>query len=237
MLFSRSTKIACYILCALLVLSCGSVYATWNYAQGESTPIEQTLKLDIFPWVGSDVLPEEDEVGENHRTLIDMIINGEGVGLNTSNSYLNKQISNRRKGSLFVPSRDTLGSMAVTQGDQLYELFGLTTSNLEFLIHFISDTEYHIFTTGVYLGEKGSYSIFGSTPGKPTTPIGDYIFPIYRTVVTKTNGTWAAVETQEGSAISAWYEESSSNSDRTQIPSFNPDSWVAVNMTEQTEIE
>jgi hypothetical protein len=211
----------------VLLLSLGGVCATWNYAQGAPNPINETLKINVFPWSGSEVLPEDDEIGENHRTLIDTIINGPGIGLNTSNSYLNQQIKKRRDGSLLVPKRDTLGSMAVTQGDELYELFGLTTSNLDFLIHFISDTEYYLFTTGVDLGEKGSYSIFGSTPGSPTTPIGQYIFPIYRTLVQKIDGRWAAIETLEGSAKSAWYEESSRDSDRTQIPSFDPDTWTS----------
>ncbi len=225
-MFSRGVRFFSCVICAILLLSVGGVYATWNYAQGSVKSAEESLKLNVFPWTGSEVLPEEDEVGENHRTLIDMIINGKGVGLNTSNSYLNKQIDKRQDGGWFVPSRDTLGSMAVTQGDQLYELFGLTTSNLEFLIQFVSSNEYYLFTTGVYLGEKGSYSILGSKPGSPTTPIGQYIFPIYRTVIRKTNGTWEAIETEEGSAKSAWYEESSSDSDRTQIPSFDPDTWV-----------
>lgn len=226
-MFSRTMRIMCCIMGMALLLSIGGVYATWNYAQGTPNPINNTLKIKFFPWNGSEVLPEDDEIGENHRTLIDTIINGKDIGLNTSNSYLNKQIKKRKDGSLLVPKRDTLGSMAVTQGDELYKLFGLTTSNLDFLIQFVSDTEYYLFTTGVDLGEKGSYSIFDSTPGSPTTPIDQYISPIYRTRVQKINGKWTAVETQEGSAKSAWYEESSRDSDRTQIPSFDPDSWIS----------
>ena len=123
-------------------------------------------------------MPEDSEEGLNHRALIEKIINGQSIGLNSSDSYLNKQIESRLDGSLLVPSRDTLGSMAVTQGDELNDLFSLETEGVAFLIHMVSDTEYHLYTTSVYLGERGEINSFtgkNKTPGNPTTPIGEYI--------------------------------------------------------------
>ena len=229
----RFIKSITLVMALVLILSVTGVYSSWRYAREPIVPTSATLEIGIFPWAGSDILPEEDEIGQNHRTLIDAIINGEGIGLNTSNSYLNKQIEERKDGgSGWNNGRDTIGSMAVTQGDELNDLFALSTANLTFLIHFVSDTEYHIYTTGVYLGERGSqFMNINTKDGSPTTPIGQYIFPIYRTIAVKTDGIWKAVETKEGSAKSAWYEESRRNANATEIPSFDPDTWAEGNLT------
>ena len=226
----KSVRLLALVLCLLTVCSVGGVYATWKYSSGGVNPatLEFPVRLGEFNWAGSGDLPTDDAIGENHISLIDQIINHPEHGLNTSGSYLNDQIKDRQNGG-WGWKRDTLGSMAVTQSDELNEIFGLEASNLDFLIQFTSSSEYYIFTTGVDLGERGAINFWGnnSKPGKPTTPIGENIHPIYRTKVVKTNGVWAAVETVEGYAKSAWYEESRSNANATQIPSFDPDTFQA----------
>lgn len=213
------------------MLSVGGVFATWQYA--EESPEEVTLEVGIrvgeFNWAGSGDLPVDGDIGEDHIALINQILNHTEHGLNAGNrSYLNEQIADRQDGGLGWSGRDTLGSMAVTQSDELEEIFGLAASKLTFLLYFESDSVYYLFTTNVYLGERGEVNILGYNrkPGNPTVPIGEEIYPIYRTKLVKTDGTWAAVETQLGHATSAWYEESRRNSNATQIPSFDPDTFV-----------
>lgn len=210
-----------------LVLSVGGTYATWQYSIGAVPPFETqlTFKVGDFFWEGSGDLPTDNAIGENHMLLIDNIINHPEHGLNRSSSYLNDQISNRKSSWTSGGSRDTLGSMAVTQSDELTEIFGLSSSKLAFLIKFEDDNTYSLFTTGVYLGERGKVNWLNQRveDGKPTVPIGDYVYPVYKTVVKKVNGTWVAQSTVEGYAVSAWYEESRSNINLTQIPSFDPD--------------
>lgn len=221
------------ILTIAILCSVSGVYASWNYAQGMTESVLAVFKFSVFPWTGSDILPEDNQVGENHRTLIDTIINGPGIGLNTSKSYLNKQIDKRKDGGVgWSGGRDTLGSVSVSQGDELNELFALESSNLEFLVHFVNDNTYEIFTTGVDLGERGTIDWLGRNddPGKPNIALGEYIYPIYKTTVVKNNGTWEAVETALGCAKSDWYDESRRNENATQIPSFDPDTWVEAEM-------
>lgn len=225
------TKRLLPLMIALLsFVSVGGVFATWKYASTGPMPVtkELSIRMGEFNWAGSGDLPTDDAIGENHLSLIDQIINHPEHGLNTSRSYLNEQIADRQDGGIgWSGGRDTLGSMAVTQSDELTEIFGLASFSLDFLIQFKSSTEYYIFTTGEYLGERGEINIWGNnkTPGKPATPIGQSIYPIYRTKVVKTNGVWAAVETKIGYASSAWYEESRRNATATQIPSFDPDTF------------
>ena len=46
----------------LFVISIGGTWATWYYARGNCADVYVNLPLDIFPWQGSDILPEEDQV-------------------------------------------------------------------------------------------------------------------------------------------------------------------------------
>ena len=211
------SKILPLCLCLILLFSVSGVYATWRYAESSlgSSSDMSPLEMDIFHWQGSDVLPDEEETGNAHANLIDNLINGERIGLNSPDSYLNEQIAYREDRF----NRDTLGSMAITQGTALTELFDLNTENVTFLIQMVSDTQYYIFTTSLDLGENGS----------PNYRIGSTISPIYRTTVVKTNGTWVATATEEGAATSAYYEESQYIFiTRSKIPSFDPDSWRAT---------
>ncbi|MBR2012907.1 MAG: hypothetical protein IJ995_01665 [Clostridia bacterium] len=235
-MFKQISRILSLVLCFLLVLSIGGAYGFWHFAISNADPksTDFSIRLNQFNWAGSGELPNDSLVGENHISLIDNIINHPQHGLNKSSSYLNDQIKDRQSGGLgWSGGRDTLGSMAVTQSSELSDIFGLAASNLEFLIQFKSNTEYYIFTTGVELGERGEINIWGNnkTPGQPTVPIGENIYPIYRTRVLKTGGVWAAISTEEGYAKSAWYEESRRNATATQIPSFDPDTFQAEKLT------
>ncbi len=223
-------KFLSLLMALLIIFSISGVYATWKYSNLGPNPVsyEISVRLGEFNWVGSGDLPTDDAIGENHISLIDQIINHPQHGLNRSDSYLNDQIKDRQDGGIgWSGGRDTLGSMAVTQSKELTEIFGLGSFSLDFLIKFESSTEYYIFTTGEYLGERGEINFWGnnSKPGSPTVPIGENIYPIYRTKVIKTDGVWAAVETKVGYAESAWYEESRRNANATQIPCFDPDTF------------
>ena len=214
---SYSTKMLAVCLSLLCLLCISGVFAAWQYCEMPlgSAADNLILNVGIFKWQGSDALPDDEEAGLAHANLINKLINGEGIGLNSPDSYLNEQIKNRTR----YWNRDTLGSMAIRQGDSLESLFDLNTENTTFLIHMASSTTYYIFTTSLDLGENGS----------PNYAIDTTISPIYRTTVQKVNGTWVAVITEEGSAPSAYYEESQLIFiNRSKIPSFDPDKWTAT---------
>ena len=187
----KSIKRALLLLCViLLVFTVGGAYATWQYAIGAVAPFSSDISFKVgdFLWEGSGDLPTEGDIGENHLLLINNIINHEEHGFNAANSYLNEQIEERQDGGLgWRNGRDTLGSMAVTQSEELTEIFGLDSSNLNFLIQFVNNNTYYLFTTGIDLGERGACNWLGQNTkaGQPTVPIGDYIHPIYKTVVEK----------------------------------------------------
>lgn len=200
-----------------LILS-NQVYSTWCYAQQKVGDITSALSasLQVFEYAPEEVLPDDEE-GKNHVALVESLVEGEN-GLNNPDSYLNEQIKSRQNGGFFKPKRDTLGSMGVDQGDELEKLFSLDSKNLSFLIQFINDNMYYIFTTEVDLG----------TNGNPNYTIGEeYISPVYRTVVERIDGIWVSQTSAKGYALSAYYEESNVLGNVTKIPSFAPDTWTA----------
>lgn len=195
-----------------------SVHSSWRYAKekvAHVTSIPSKI-LNTFEYAPEQVLPD-DEIGKNHVVLIENLVSDKN-GLNDPDSYLNEQIKKRQNGGFFKPKRDTLGSMGADQSDKLENLFTLESKNLSFLIKFVSDTTYYIFTTEVELGENGN----------PNYKIEEeYISPIYRTIVEKINDTWVTQTSAKGYALSAYYEESNLLGNVTEIPSFDPDTWAA----------
>ena len=75
--------------------------------------------------------------GANHESLVGAMVDDPTNGLNNPDSYLNEQIEKRNKGTWLIPSRDTLGSMAITQGNTLESMFGdsyATNEKIAFII-------------------------------------------------------------------------------------------------------
>jgi hypothetical protein len=210
------------------------VYATWQYAISGPSPQEITIGIELaeYKWDGSENLPDAVQ-GEDHAWLIFSIVCGEGIGLNDSDSVLNDRIDDRVSKS-YAP--DYFGSMAVTGGDEIQEIFDTKTEGLQFIVHAASDTEYYIYTTSVDLGERGEGNTFGNKePGKPNIPIGEWIYPVYRTKLVRANkkSDFEIVETKRGRAKSAWYKETQIVSNtRSQIPSFDilDGNWQEIEM-------
>ena len=216
-------RIVTVICAAVLLLSVTGVYATWQYSQGATVPETEFLKLDVFPWTGSEELPD-DVSGEDHKGLIENILNGtitnsngqeEMVGLNNPNSYLNNEIEERSSGWF---SSDTLGSMDYWQDENINNYFDMDTHGLSFLLYFpngVSNT-YYLFTTSVKLGEANT----------PNIPIGEYVYPVYRTILKKNSeGIWEATETKVGYSPSAYYDNVITGSWLLKYPSFSPTGW------------
>lgn len=219
----RAFKKLPLLLCLMIaLLSVTGVYATWAYSVGSPDAASSAIKVDVG-------LPDYEEEGSSHVALLKQLV-GSDYGLNntdsgsTNGNYLLRQIEYRQQGNwLLFPSRDTLGSMAITQGGTLNNIFGTEAANLEFLIYFrdrdgnFSTTEYFIFTWDKPLKDAN---------GNQVTTIGKTVYPIYRTRVSKnSSGVWEQHESVTGYATTAYYEESRWDADKSEILSIEPDSF------------
>lgn len=215
------------------------IFGAWVYSASVSPPIALPIELGLFAWEGSEILPDQEEEGLDHVWLINNLVNGKNnkgkeIGLNNPDSDLNDYINDRLKGG-WNWKRNYFGSMAVTGDDEMEELFGAAARGLSFIIEVDENDSniYYIYTTDVYLGQRGEPNWLGTsnkTPGKPTVPIGQYIEIIYRTKLVRPNSSsdFDIVETKKGKALSDWYDENRSNANITQIPAYDVNTWVEI---------
>ena len=217
-----------------------------GYKATTSESLQSILNFRFELWDGSEILPD-DVVGFNHKVLIENILNGTMVdengnevkiGMNNPDSELNKQIDDRMTiDGWWDTARYTFGSMDVRDNQEMSNLFGLDASQLSFMIYMPEDEENirYLYTTSVYLGESGW--VLGND-AKPTCPIDERIYPIYRTKlvykeveVDENNNhvyEWVAEKTVLGSAKSAYYENDTLGALAVQNPAFDPLSFAPI---------
>lgn len=206
---------------AIFTLTCGGVYATFDYAINNPSAINGEIVANINEF--KYLFPNTEE-GKKHEQLTNNILNGTGTkpensGLNDPNSNINKVIKNR-SGTWWANS-SVLGSCDGWEQGNLSNLFDEDTKDMFFLIYFpdgVSDT-YYLFTTTVNLG----------TLNNPTFAYGEeYVEPIYRTVLKQNaDGKYEAIQTGVGKAMSEKYKNYLGDL-VSSAPSFNPTTWVEI---------
>lgn len=210
----------------------GGAIATWRFAEGNisSQNTSATIEIAPFNWEGAEDLPD-DVIGEDHHKFIDLIINSDN-GLNTPDSYLNKQIDERKNGDggIFGLGKkwDTYGSMDAYDAKQMESIFQTDTDKLTFLLKFPEDEPniQYLYTTSVDLGE----SAYVWEQEKNNIPTTRYVYIVYRTVLqletdVEGNAKWVAQTSERGYAQSAWYDNDMLGDSVAKNPSFDPDSW------------
>lgn len=217
-----------FSLVLLLTATISGVSAKWYYGPSAlPDPVGKSFAISSFIWVGSEELPEDEESGTAHKTLINNILNGTtttgdgttiNIGLNGENSYLAGVVQERK--DIWWRDADTIGSMDIWEDQVIEDYFDLNTATnaVSFMLVFPdgSDDTYYLFTTSVYLGERRA----------PTVPVGTNIYPIYRTILQKdAAGQWIAVKTEIGYAPSKYY--SNPILGLAVDPAFDTDNWVA----------
>lgn len=225
----RKLKYISLVLVAVVIvvfaIGTPSVFAEWKYSHAISADIDLDVNVVVMPWEGADELPNQSEYGNNHKILIENVLNGtcvlgnttQNIGLNTENSYLVQEIESRK--DISYRDANQLGSMDIWQSDRINEFFNLSTASnkVEFILKFPdgSDDTYYLYSTSVDLGDGWS----------PEIPVGTYIYPVYKTTLQRNSeGVWEAVSTEVGSAKSARY-----NNPYTGLAlgnAFDTNSWV-----------
>ena len=180
---SRIFRSLSLLISTLMLLSCAGVYATWHYASFFTTvqTPDINLDLDAFVWQSDDILPdtpEDSEMGNNYMLLLEQVKNNVKMGLNGSKDALFENI----KKNLVLHSDHNV------QGGNLKHLFITSECRmLDFVLHYISDTELHLF-----LYENATLS--GATADKT-------IIQVYRVAIILSNGVWDDTGTVVGHSL------------------------------------
>jgi hypothetical protein len=128
-----------------MVLTIGTVsgvYAMWNYFGLPADPHNQNFVIGIKDFYYPENLPDDEEGELYHGGLLEKIISVE-EGLNGTNTLLTNAVNDRKE-----DKKDTVSSNQQVSGGNLKNKFSTVEGfeNVGFLIHFYSDTVYHIYT-------------------------------------------------------------------------------------------
>lgn len=194
----------------LLIFSASGVYATWLYAEPPLDPAEQQigLSLSVFDYSPEEILPggdnEAPEIGQNHLSLIELILNDPDYGLN----YGSKKVLHN-----YLKSDGVVYSNQKVSGGNLRHLLNPTanTHNMYYCLEKISDTVYYAYT----------FSMSDlSTAGGSTVEI-----VAYRTVFEKTDK-WNATTSHYGRARTRTLRDLGASADSNAIPySIDMSTW------------
>lgn len=171
------------LLCIVFNLSFNGVWSQWQY----SGPIESAqgasgASINEFLWDSEEILPGEDETENdtNHLLLLNEILNNRKMGLNGS------------KNALFNAAKKegALHSSANVQGGNIKHLFVdelAGARRLDFVLHYISNTELHLYTFE-------NASLTGAI-------VDQTDITVYKSIITFTNNKWDSAGTMLGHAI------------------------------------
>lgn len=159
----------------IFLISVSSVLAVWKYAQAAlSESVSVGVTLSEFLWTPEELLPS-DTPGENHVVLLGEILENIKVGLNASKDTLEQAVN----------QYGTLYSQQKIQGGTLKHLLASSdTANLEFVMEYVSDSEYFLYTFSDDALLAGTVDITQIT--------------VYRTTLEKESGTWKTVAAAQG---------------------------------------
>ena len=106
------------LICFVLSLSVGGVYASWGYYSSPDPLItSQPLLLEDFLYKPDEVLPDDDEVGESQLWTVNVVLENLQFGIN----------SNGNKNDVF---HENLSTNSYTSFSQ-YPLFYVNQSNVK----------------------------------------------------------------------------------------------------------
>ena len=198
-----------------------------GYTPATSESLHSILNFYFGFWDGAELLPD-DVVGENHKVLVENIL-GSDVGLNNENSSLSNKVNNR-----IDRGKYTFGSMGTRENAEMEQILGTEAKDLSFIIYSPpEDTSVrYLYTTSCNLGGE----FYAWETSKNNYPIGERIYPIYRTklvyqvVGVDENNTpvydWVGEKTVLGSAQSEFYDNTLTGSLLVKNPAFDPTTFM-----------
>lgn len=183
------------------VLTISGVYAAWIYPNSMIEQKNNTLGIILseFVWEPEEILPVTP--GSNYMVLLDSILNNSKGGLNSSKGTVENA----------VKQDGIIHSSQNVHGGNLKLLF-ITEEcrELEFIIKYISDTEFHVYmfeNKDVTSGLVNVTQIYA-----------------YMTVLTVVDGEWIGLESQLGYSTLRYVRN-------TNYIAIDPDEWIRGNLT------
>ena len=185
----------------VIMLSVSGVFAAWHYC---GIPLSDeydnaNFSVSIFTWKPEEILPTE-KPGSNYMVLLDSILNNNKGGLNSSKGT----VENAVKMDRLVHSSQNV------QGGNLKHLFITEPcKDLDFIIHYVTNTEFHVYMYENADIEAGTVNVTQ--------------FKSFKTILVETNGVWTAQESQLGYSLMRYIKG-------TSYVALVPEEWTIGNL-------
>ena len=141
------SKFLVLVLVLSVLLTCGGVFASWMYAETSPLGVAQDVELglSVFEYPPEEILPggsmEEAPLGQNHLTLVDLILNenSKDYGMN----YDNKEIIIN-----YAEKQDAVYCNQKISGGNLKFILDTKTNTHElyYCVQKVSDTLFYTYT-------------------------------------------------------------------------------------------
>ncbi len=181
-------KLLAVIICFTMVLSIGGVYATWQYASGNITPVDTQagVAMGEFYYAPEEVMPDNEEVsqaGQNHIDLLQLILyeSSKGYGLNINKKPIVHNYLKNPGDVVYCDQNTSGGNLKFMLDDNN------TVNRLFFCIEKVSDVEYACYTF--------SYDELVTAPVD-----ADYRIVVFKTKLEKIHGEWDDTQSAGGHA-------------------------------------
>ena len=148
MKIKRVSTVLCVFLSIFSLLFCGGVSATWIFAEPTVPSVDgdfSSVSISVFDYNAEEILPgggvEIPDIGQNHYTLIDKILNetNKNYGLNQSTSNVLHSYL-KSKGVVYSNQKVSGGNLKFIIDPQN------NTHGLYFVLEKVSDTHIHCYT-------------------------------------------------------------------------------------------
>lgn len=199
----RLIKFLLPLLMLFTITTVAGVSAIWNFYGLAADTRNESMIHQIEDFYYPENLPTDEEGELYHGGLLDKIISAD-EGLNGSNTLLTKAVNDRKE-----DNKNTVCSNQQVSGGNLKNKFSTVEGfeNVGFIIHFYSDTVYHIYTYD----------------NRDTTAMGNDIVTYKTTAEKNEEGIWVLKGGYKGVATVVSYDGKTNGPYKNVI---NPLSWV-----------
>lgn len=233
---NRLTTVLLLITVVSLLLAIPGIQASWWYGE-DPNDMDNAFQIKYFPWVGEDILPDEEEDGETSQlhglqAILDALNNKGLTGESKLNQYIKKRVQNFNK--LEYGSVDLKQSVPALLDD-----VADVNPNFEFILQGIvagSGKNKYVEYFYLYMIDKPQFDaateawdnsgLRESNYEDDPTIFDTHFEPVNRVLIEKdAYGQWHAVIAEIGHCGFGYYE-GSNNGGGQKVWTFDPDSWV-----------
>ena len=237
MKFNYITTSILLLVIVSIIIAIPCVQASWWYGDSPYEN-ENNISIKYFPWIGEDIIPDEEEEGETSQlhglyVTLDALNNKGTSSTSKLNQYINKRIKNFNKleyGSVDVKEsvEALLSDVETVNLNFEFILVGVlkgSGNNKEvdyFYLYMIDRTP---FDTAMKAWDDSGLS--ESNYERDPSIFDTYFSPVNRVLLEKdAYGQWQAVKAESGYCGYGYYE-GSNNGGGQKVWTFDPDSWVS----------